>query len=197
MLQHLTRLWQYYRRHRIQAVALPLFLGVLLAVHTWWLRPLMDESLALSERIGREQGLIDKYQEKLEQAKGLSSQLQDQEKELKQIQERLVQGKDPYQLAAALGELAAGKKTEELTIKSYQVLNTVEYGLYQEVRLKFNLSATISGFYQFLAGLESSQEAISFQELNVQQRRVRRGPDLSVTVVVAALMEKPKAGGNK
>jgi len=197
MLQYLTQLWQYFRRHRMQALALVLFLAVLVAIHTWWLRPLMDESLDLTERIGREQGLIAKYQEKLEQAKELGSQLEDQEKELKRIQERLVQGKDPYQLAAALGELAVGKKTEDLTLKSYQVLNTVEYGLYREVRLQFILSANISGFYQFLAGLESSREAISVQELNVQQRRVRQGPDLSVTVVVAALMEKPKAGGNK
>jgi Tfp pilus assembly protein PilO len=187
-------MWQWCNKHRKQILALMLFLGALGAVQVLWLQPIVDDTGALRDQLAREQGLIDKYQRKLEQAKGLSQQLQEQEKELKRVQQRLVQGKDPYQLAAALGELASGNKTEDLVIKSYQVLNTVEFGLYQEVRLKFNLATTISGLYRFLASLGSSNEAISFQELNVQYRRVRQGPDLSIAVVVAALMEKPKAG---
>lgn len=193
-MNRITGLWLYCSKHRIPVVVLLLSIAVLSGAHLLWLQPIMGEADGLRDRLHREQGLIDKYQQKLAQAKGLSQQLQEQEKELKRIQQRLVQGKDPYQLAAALGELAAAKKTEDLTIKSYQVLNTVEFGLYREVRLKFNLSTTIAGFYQFLNSLQSSQEAISFQELNVQRRRVRKGPDLSITVVIAALMEKPASG---
>lgn len=193
-MKRVTEIWAYCIKHRVQVVVFVLFVGVLVAAHLFWLQPILAETDGLRDRLNRERSLIDKYQQKLVQAKGLSRQLQAQEKELKSIQQRLVQGKDPYQLAAALGELAAAKKTEDLTIKSYQVLNTVEFGLYQEVRLKFNLSTTIAGFYQFLNRLQSSHEAISFQELRVQRRRVRTGPDLSVTVVIAALMEKPAAG---
>lgn len=191
MMKKLIEILNYCKVHRLQLVFMLACVVLLLIVHLIWIQPVMSEDQSLRDQTAREQELINKYQTKLEQAKGLELQLQKQEQELKQIQKRLVQGKDPYQLAAALGELAASKETEGLTIKSYQVLKTVEYGLYQEVRLKFNLSATIKGFYHFLASLQNSEEAISFQELNVQRRRLRKGPDLSVTVVIAALMEKP------
>ncbi len=194
MIQQLKSFPQYAIKHRFQTLSLLLWIVFLALIQVMWIRPVMDDIQAMRGQIRREKELVAKYRRKLSAEKDLAAQLAAQERELRQVKKRLVRGKDPYQFAASLSSLVASKNTKDLVIKSYQVLNSVEFGIYREVRLKFNLSATIKGLYHFLDRLEHAKEAISLQELNIQRRRLRRGPDLSITVVVAALMETTTSG---
>ena len=88
---------------------------------------------------------------------------------------------------------AVQKKLEEnkkIDIKTYQVLASKEYGLYQEVHLRFNFMTTIEGLYYFLERLRNFETAILIQEINIQKVQRRTGPDLVINVILAALMEK-------
>jgi hypothetical protein len=101
-------------------------------------------------------------------------------------------------LAASLGELLSadakdGKKAK-LDIKTYQVLASKEYGLYQEVHLRFNFMTNVAGLYGFLDRLKNFHAAILVQEINVQKVQRKTGPDLVVNVILAALMEKGEKG---
>jgi hypothetical protein len=109
------------------------------------------------------------------------------------MQKKLFQGTDPYQLAASLGDLLSSKGSAEgrkLEIKTYQVLASKEYGLYQEVHLRFNLMTSIDGLHYFLSRVKNSQFAILVEEINIQKIQRNKGPDLVVNVILTALMEK-------
>jgi Tfp pilus assembly protein PilO len=180
------------KRHRFSiALASCVLLGLLLA-HVFWLGPLEEKTGELSDRTTQQQQLIEKYQEKLGKSKDLKEALGKQEKELSRLQKRVFRGDDSYQLAAKLGELLAAKGSQDLNIKSYQVLASKEYGLYQEVQLKFDFTATITGLFNFVSGLQKSPTAILVQQLRIQRIQRKVGHDLVVSVVLTALMETSK-----
>lgn len=77
-----------------------------------------------------------------------------------------------------------------MDIKTYQVLASKEYGLYQEVHLRFNFMTTVDGLYFFLDRVKNFETALLVHEINVQKVQRAKGPDLVVNVILAALMEK-------
>ncbi len=184
-------LYRLVVRRRVQIAGFFALAVAVSVVHWVWVRPVIEERRQFQVQVQQEQVLASKYRERLAQAKGLKARLLEEQKQFEAIEKRLVQERDPYQLAASLGELVGSGKSGELVVKSYQVLNTVEYGLYREVQLRYNLMATVTGLYLFLDSLRNAEEAIVIREINVQASRQRRGPDLIVNVVLAALMGKP------
>ena len=101
-------------------------------------------------------------------------------------------GYRPVSAGRFSGDLLSPKEdgAQKLDIKTYQVLASKEYGLYQEVHLRFNLMTTIEGLHYFLTRVRNSQFAILVQEINIQKIQRNKGPDLVVNVILAALMEK-------
>lgn len=179
-----------FKKHRIPLVMVLTTLPGLLLIHWLWLAPLIQDKRMLTEQVQQQHKLIGKYQEKLTQAQHIKRDLEKQEIELKELQKRLFQGHDPYQLAASLGDLLSAKEGPKIDIKTYQVLDTKQYGLYQEVHLRFNLMTNIDGLHAFLKRLENFPTAIWVQELNIQKIQRRSGPDLVINVILAALIEK-------
>jgi len=181
------------RKHRWPIVASVIVAMVLAAVHFVWLAPIAAQKDALGSKIKQQQELIAKYEQKLKQGQSIQQDLTKQEDELKEMQKKLFRGTDPYQLAASLGDLLSSKGGDggqKLDIKTYQVLASKEYGLYQEVHLRFNLMTTVDGLHYFLARVRDSQFAILVQEINIQKIQRNKGPDLVINVILAALMEK-------
>ena len=181
------------RKHRWSIVASVVMVMALAAVHFFWLAPIIAQKDALDSKIKQQQDLIAKYEQKLNQGQSIQQDLAKQEGELKEMQKKLFRGTDPYQMAASLGDLLSSKGGDggqKLDIKTYQVLASKEYGLYQEVHLRFNLMTTVDGLHYFLAKVRDSQFAILVQEINIQKIQRNKGPDLVVNVILAALMEK-------
>jgi hypothetical protein len=182
----------HFKKHRFSlAMAVITVLG-LLVMHVFWLSPILEKKWELSERIAQQQQMTQKYQEKLAKSKDLKETLGNQEKELSRLQKKVFRGDDSYQLAAKLGEMLATKGSQDINVKSYQVLASKEYGLYQEVQLKFDFTATIMGLQNFLSSLQKSPAAILVQQLRVQKIQRKVGHDLVVSVVLTALMEPSK-----
>jgi hypothetical protein len=178
------------RKHRYSVV---FGLGsalVLLVVHFIWIAPLSAEKEEVEARVVQQQELVKKYNEKLQQSQSIRDNLAKQESDLKELQKFLFKGNDPYQLAATLSEMLSAKEGQKLDIKTYQVLAAKEYGLYQEVHLRFNFMTNIEGFHYFLEKARNFQSALLVQEINIQKVQRKGGPDLVVNVILAALMEK-------
>jgi len=135
---------------------------------------------------------VQKYQEKLNQAQSIKDNLAKQERELTELQKKLFRGNDAYQLAASLGDQLSSKDdpASKLDIKTYQVLASKEYGLYQEVTLRYNFMTSVEGLHFFLERLRNFEMAILVQEINVQKIQRKGRPDLVVNVILAALLEK-------
>ena len=179
------------KKQRPVLVAAGGLMAVTLFFHLLWLTPLLLQKEGLETLVRQQKSTVDKYQEKLKQAKSIQENLTKQEQELKEMQKQLFRGNDPYQLAAALGELISPKDGPKmLDIKTYQVLASKEYGLYQEVHLRFNFMTNIAGLDYFLNRIKESPTAVLVQEINVQKIQRKGGPDLVVNVILAALMEK-------
>jgi DNA repair exonuclease SbcCD ATPase subunit len=180
------------KRYRFSIAASALVLLALIAVDFVWLEPVIGQKEALDLKAKQQEDLIHKLEQKLNQTQSIRDNLTKQEQELKEMQKKLFHGTDPYQLAASLGDLlsAKGGDGQKLDIKTYQVLASKEYGLYQEVHLRFNLMTTVDGLYYFLDRVKNSQFAILVQEINIQKIQRNKGPDLVVNVILAALMEK-------
>ena len=184
---------QDIRKHRWSIVASVVMVIALAAVNFVWLAPIAAQKDALDSKIKQQQDLIVKYEQKLNQSQSIQQDLAKQEGELKEMQKKLFRGTDPYQMAASLGDLLSSKGGDggqKLDIKTYQVLASKEYGLYQEVHLRFNLMTTVEGLHYFLAKVRDSQFAILVQEINIQKIQRNKGPDLVINVILAALMEK-------
>ena len=157
-----------------------------------WLAPIESGKNDLETNVKQQTEIIKKYREKLEQAQNIKDTLVKKESELQQMQKRLFRGNDPYQLAASLGERLSSKgdSNKKLDIKTYQVLESKEYGLYQEVHLRFNFMTTIEGLQYFLDRVRKFETAMQVQEINIQRIQRKSGPDLVINVILAALMEK-------
>ncbi len=183
--------WDELKKQRFSIIAALVTIIGILVVNIVWLDPIMGERGSLEEQVRQQQELVQKYQEKLNQAQSIKDNLVKQETELKEMQKRLFQGNDPYQLAASLGELLSSKGGgPQLDIKTYQVLASKEYGLYQEVHLRFNFMTNVDGLHYFLDRLRNFQTAILIHEINIQKIQRKSGPDLVINVILAALMEK-------
>jgi hypothetical protein len=180
--------WDEVKKHRLYAMAVLASLVVMIVLYMVWLSPVIAEKAQIAARLKQQIQLGKKYAEKLNHADGIKEDLAKHESELKTMQQHLFQGNDPYQLAAALGELLKGG--QKLDIKTYQVLASKEYGLYQEVHLRFNFMTTVQGLHFFLGRLKQSHTAVQVQEINIQKIQRQSGPDLVVNVILAALMEK-------
>ncbi len=178
------------RKYRTSLAAVLVSLLALLVVHFIWIAPLSVEKDELNDRVAQQQELVKKYNEKLQQSQSIRDNLARQELDLKELQKFLFKGNDPYQLAATLSETLSAKEGQKLDIKTYQVLASKEYGLYQEVHLRFNFMTTIEGFHYFLEKARNFQSALLVQEINIQKVQRKGGPDLVVNVILAALMEK-------
>jgi Tfp pilus assembly protein PilO len=180
-------------KHRWSAVASAIVVAVLAAAYFILIAPIAAQKEALDSRIKQQQELIAKYDQKLEQSQSIQDNLVKHEGDLREMQKKLFRGTDPYQLAASLGDLLSSKggaDGQKLDIKTYQVLASKEYGLYQEVHLRFNLMTNVDGLHYFLSKVKNSEFAIQVQEINIQKVQRNKGPDLVVNVILAALMEK-------
>jgi Tfp pilus assembly protein PilO len=180
------------KKQRTSLIMAFIVLLTLVTGHFLWVSPIASENEDLELRVKQQADLVQKYQEKLTQAQSIKENLVKQESELKAMQKRLFRGNDPYQLAASLGDLLSpkGEQKKILDIKTYQVLASKEYGLYQEVHLRFNFMTTIDGLHYFLQRLRNFETAILVQEINIQKVQRKTGPDLVINVILAALMEK-------
>jgi len=180
-------------KHRWSIVASAIVVAALAAAYFIVVAPIAVQKEALDSRIKQQQELIAKYDQKLKQGQSIQDNLARHEGELREMQKKLFRGTDPYQLAASLGDLLSSKGGaggQKLDIKTYQVLASKEYGLYQEVHLRFNLETNIDGLHYFLSRVKNSEFAIQVQEINIQKIQRPKGPDLVVDVILAALMEK-------
>jgi len=182
--------WSDIKKQRISIFASLGIVAVLLLVNFLWLSPLMSEKEDLENRLRQQRELVQKYEERLKQVQDIRDNLTKKENDLKEMQKRLFRGTDPYQLAASLGDVLSAKGGPKLDMKTYQVLANKEYGLYQEVHLRFNFMTTVEGLYSFLQRVKDSDTAILVQEINIQKIQRKSGPDLVVNVILAALMEK-------
>jgi len=180
------------KKYRVVIGVWIIVLLLLVVVNFFWLEPVIEQNDTLATRIKQQQDLIQKYEQKLQQTQSIRDALAKQEQELKDMQKRLFRGTDPYQLAASLGDLLSskGEGGQRLEIKTYQVIASKEYGLYQEVHLRFNLMTSVDGLHYFLDRVKDSQFAVLVQEINIQKIQRAKGPDLVVNVILAALMEK-------
>jgi hypothetical protein len=180
------------KKQRSSLIMASVVILALLIAHLLWVAPTESENEDLELKVKQQSDLVLKYQEKLTQAQSIKDNLIKQESELKAMQKRLFRGNDPYQLAASLGDLLSpkGEQKKILDIKTYQVLASKEYGLYQEVHLRFNFMTTIDGLNYFLQRLRNFETAILVQEINIQKVQRKTGPDLVINVILAALMEK-------
>lgn len=188
--------WAEIKKERTSIIAVCGVVILIAIFHLMWLTPVVSETEALDTRVKQQEELSAKYHDKLEQAQSIRDNLIKQEKGLKEMQKHLFRGNDPYQLAASLSDLLSpkGEQKQLLEIKTYQVLASKEYGLYQEVTLRFNFTTTVEGLHYFLERLRNFEAGILVQEINVQKVQRKTGPDLVINVILAALMEKKEKG---
>jgi septal ring factor EnvC (AmiA/AmiB activator) len=180
-------------KHRWAIAASATVAVALAAAYLILIAPIAAQKEVFDSRIKQQQELIAKYNQKLKQSQSIQDNLAKHEGDLREMQKKLFRGTDPYQLAASLGDLLSSKGRadgQKLDIKTYQVLASKEYGLYQEVHLRFNLMTNVDGLHYFLSRVKNSEFAILVQEINIQKIQRAKGPDLVVNVILAALMEK-------
>ncbi len=181
-----------FKKNRSAMVAGSAAMVAILMVHLFWLDPVLSEKEEIGSMVKQQGELVQKYQEKLNQAQSIKDNLAKQERELTELQKKLFRGNDAYQLAASLGDQLSSKDdpASKLDIKTYQVLASKEYGLYQEVTLRYNFMTSVEGLHFFLERLRNFEMAILVQEINVQKIQRKGRPDLVVNVILAALLEK-------
>ncbi|MCE5332961.1 MAG: type 4a pilus biogenesis protein PilO [Desulfobacteraceae bacterium] len=178
------------KKHRFSIAAVIITCLALFVVDLLWIEDVVSRKQSLEEKVKQQEELIRKYKQKLQQTQSIRENVAKHESELKEMQKKLFRGTDPYQLAASLSDLLKGGNGQKLDIKTYQVLASKEYGLYQEVHLRFNLMTNVDGLYYFLSRVKNTEFAVLVHEINIQKIQRAKGPDLVVNVILAALMEK-------
>ena len=181
--------WSDIKRHRLSFLMTSVVILGIGLVHLLWVLPVITEREDLWAQVSQQKDLVKRYQEKLGQSQNLKGELEKKEQEINRLQQSLFQGSDPYQLAATLAE-PFSEGSQDLDIKSYQVMASKDYGFYQEVQLKFSFTTSIGGLHKFLENLQKRQTAILVQELDIRSLKRGKSTSLVVNVILAALMEK-------
>ncbi len=178
---------EFIKAHKLTLSAYGIFIVVSLVAYFIWINPLLDELNQLNAQIAQESKLIEKYKRKLKESANLKEALRKKKQELEGLKKKLFPGKDPYELATKLEQIAQ----KELSIRSYQITSTKEYSLYKEVRFRFVLDTNIIGLHKLTKWMVESAPYIVVKDINI--RRISRGRNkssLMVNLTLTALMQK-------
>ncbi len=183
---------EFWKKHKKEALCYGGTTLILLILYLSLVSPVVESNTILKSQITQTSLTISKYEEKLKESEKLKDTITNAQKELDALKGKLFPSNDPYQFTTKLEETIAEDGKKDIVIKSYQILSSKEYGLYQEVQYSLSFDANIYGISKFLDWLSKFETSVRINEFNLRYapRGDQSNVDLIVNVNLTVLMPK-------
>lgn len=163
-----------------------LFVGIL---------PLVEASKKMEDEITMKRKVIQKYDEFLQNRKGIEEDLQRTQKQYEEVQQRLLPGETPQLGAASLQEIV--KKAADkngIAIRSFKILEPKETPPYRKVsiQIEFNPVNNILSLGQFFHDLEHHEKKLLLSEMDLLVFNIRAPNNIQGNLVITGLMKATK-----
>ena len=170
----------------IVAVILLISFGVL---------PLIEAKKRAGEEIALKKRALLRYEQFLQNRKGIEEELGRTSKEYEGIQQKLLSGETPQLGAANLQEIV--KRLSEkngIGIRSVRILEPKEMNVYLKVSLHvdFNPISSLSGLGQFMYDIEQHEKELMISEMDFLVFNPRMPSNVQGSMMITGLMKKTK-----
>ena len=177
------------------------FLWILLAgvvaaaLYSYGIDPLMAAMKKADEEIARNQDLLNKYAEVLQNRKSVEESLERAAKVGEEIQKRLIPGETP-QLGAANLQDSVKRLAEKnnVAIRSFRNLDSKDVGVFRRisVQIEFNPLSSMQSLTQFLYDLEHQDKEILIGEIDLLVFNPRMPNTLQGSMIISGYMKGGK-----
>lgn len=176
-------------------IVLILYLGVL---------PLVEAGKRMEEEILMKRKIIQKYDQFLRNRKAVEEELQQAQKQLEEIQKRLLPGETPQLGAAALQEIV--KKVADkngINIRSFKIVEPKDMTPYRKVSVQIDINPVnhMLSLGQFFFDIEHHEKMLMISEMNLLVFNIRVPNSIQGSLVLSGLMagikEKEKGKEDK
>ena len=169
-----------------------LAIAVTAAMYHYGIEPLAEAKKEADQEIAKNQALLQKYAEVLQNRKSVEESLERTAKVGEEIQKRLIPGETP-QLGAANLQDSVKRLAEKnnVAIRSFRNLDPKDVGVFRRiaVQIEFNPLSSMQSLTQFLYELEHQDKEILISEIDLLVFNPRMPNTLQGSMIITGYMK--------
>jgi hypothetical protein len=172
-------------------------IAVALAAYFFLLVPLVEVTRKADQEMTLNQRVLLKYAEILQSRKAVEEGLARTQKQMEEVQKRLIPGETPQLGAANLQDLVKRlAEKNNLGLRSFRNLDPKEGGSFRRisVQIEFNPTSSMQNLTQFLYGLEHQEQKLMISEMDLLVFNPRMPNNVQGNLIISGFM---KASGGK
>lgn len=192
-MDHLAKLQRLVRPDRLRKaapglLALAAAIVAIAAFHAMFTAGVISQAQTMSDRISRQQQLIDKYEQKIRGAGNVEKSLDKLRKE-SELAEYLSNDISETTITTEIDGMFADLSEKGLEKVAFQPLAQTSYQDFREVNIKTVFRGDIHGLYELFKSLEEYGRPLRIKQLTVKASSRRRGgaPPLTIMITLSTL----------
>ncbi len=167
-------------------------IAVALAVYFFLLIPLVETTKKADQEMTLNQRILSKYAEILQNRKAVEEGLARTQRQIEEVQKRLISGETPQLGAANLQDLVKRlAEKNNLSLRSFRNLDPKEVGAFRRisVQIEFNPLSSVQNLTQFLYALEHQEQKLMISEMDLLVFNPRMPNNVQGNLIISGFMK--------
>jgi Tfp pilus assembly protein PilO len=167
-------------------------IAVALAVYFFLLVPLVEATKKADQEMTLNQRILSKYAEILQNRKAVEEGLARTQKQMEEVQKRLIPGETPQLGAANLQDLVKRlAEKNSLSLRSFRNLDPKEVGPFRRisVQIEFTPLTSVQNLTQFLYALEHQEKKLMISEMDLLVFNPRMPNNVQGNLIISGFMK--------
>lgn len=167
-------------------------IAVALAVYFFLLIPLVETTKKADQEMTLNQRILSKYAEILQNRKAVEEGLARTQRQIEEVQKRLIPGETPQLGAANLQDLVKRlAEKNNLSLRSFRNLDPKEVGAFRRisVQIEFNPLSSVQNLTQFLYALEHQEQKLMISEMDLLVFNPRMPNNVQGNLIISGFMK--------
>lgn len=167
-------------------------IAVALAAYFFLLVPLVEATKKADQEMTLNQRILLKYAEVLQSRKAVEEGLARTQKQMEEVQKRLIPGETPQLGAANLQDLVKRlAEKDSLSLRSFRNLDPKEVGSFRRisVQIEFNPLSSMQNLTQFLYELEHQEQKLMISEMDLLVFNPRMPTNVQGNLIISGFMK--------
>jgi hypothetical protein len=167
-------------------------IAVALAVYFFLLVPLVEATKKADQEMTLNQRILSKYAEILQNRRAVEEGLARTQKQMEEVQKRLIPGETPQLGAANLQDLVKRlAEKNNLSLRSFRNLDPKEVGSFRRisVQIEFTPLSNMQNLTQFLYALEHQEQKLMISEMDLLVFNPRMPNNVQGNLIISGFMK--------
>ena len=175
-------------------------IAVVLAAYFFLLVPLVEAMKKADQEMTLNQRILLKYTEILQSRKAVEEGLARTQKQMEEVQKRIIPGETPQLGAANLQDLVKRlAEKNNLGLRSFRNLDPKEVGSFRRisVQIEFNPLSSMQNLTQFLYALEHQEQKLMISEMDLLVFNPRMPANVQGNLIISGFMKGSEGKGKE